>query len=148
MSKLALLTDIQTILKLIKYNQEFKYRFLKCSFLTTEYKTHIENYITKFDLTSKEVLWGVLSTIDYIPEINYVLRSWRNNTAGHEKIEASIELMEESEFGHSIIGKVIEFDNIADKYKKLITEEKRQRFQYNGFKLLSNGQAGHLQLFY
>lgn len=146
--KLALIIDIQTILKMVKFNPEFSLKFKKLSFFNEHHVVIIDEYINDSSILSKETLWGILSTIDNIPEINFIIGLWRRETENSEKVEAAIELEQEMELGHSIIGKIIEFDNISDKYKNLILESKRQRFQYNGFKLLPNGTSSYLQLFY
>jgi hypothetical protein len=133
---------------MVKFNSSFAIMFKKASFFNEHHKAIIDEYIKDTSVLSKETLWGILSTIDHIPEINFIIGLWRRNTEDSEKVEAAIELERESEVGFSIIGKIIEFDNIADKYPKLIKESKKQRFQYNGFKLLPNGQSSYLQLFY
>ncbi len=148
MNKLALIIDIQTILKMVKFNSSFSDMFKKLSFLNEHHIAIIDEYVRENSVLSKETLWGILSTIDHIPEINFIIGLWRRKTEDSEKVEAVIELEQESEYSHSIIGKLIEFDNIADKYKKLTLEGKKQRFQYNGFKILPNGQNSYLQLFY
>jgi hypothetical protein len=148
MNKLALIIDIQTILKMVKFNSSFAVMFKKASFFNEHHKAIIDEYIKDTSVLSKETLWGILSTIDHIPEINFIIGLWRRNTDDFEKVEAAIELERESEYGLSVIGKIIEFNNIADKYRDLMLECKRQRFQFNGFKILPNGQNSYLQLFY
>lgn len=147
MNQLALKIDIQTILKLVRFNEEFKYLFRNLSFFSDYHKSLVDEYASIASIFSKEILWGLMSTEDYIPEVNYVINLWRKGTPDYKEIESATEAKDESEAGHNIIGKVIEFDNIQDKYKKLVLEEKRQKFQYNGFKVLPTS-SGFLQLFY
>lgn len=147
MTQVALKIDIQTILKLVRFNEEFRYLFKNLSFFSDYHKTLIDEYTTSASIFSKEILWGLLSTEDYIPEVNYIINLWRNGRPDYKEVETAIEAKAESEAGHNIVGKVVEFDNIQDKYKKLILEEKRQKFQYNGFKVLPT-RTGFLQLFY
>ncbi len=144
---IELLIDIQTILKLIRFNEDFKQLFRNLSFLSDYHKSLIDEYVSSSSIFSKEILWGLMSTEDYILEINYIINLWRDNTENYKEIEKNIEQTDESETGHVIVGKVVEFDNLQDKYKKLILEEKRQKFQYNGFKVLPT-ESGFLQLFY
>ena len=144
---LALKIDIQTILKMVRFNEEFQVLFKKLSFLNDHHIEHIDDYVTDASIIAKEILWGVLSTLDYITEVNYIINLWRRNNVDYVKQESEIELLPEAKYGHSVVGKIIEFNNITDKYKKLVLEGKRQRFLYNGFKILPNGDK-FLQLFF
>jgi hypothetical protein len=148
MTRLALLIDIQTIIKMVKMNESFQDYFKKLSFWNDEHKRLIDEYIITNNTFAKETIWGMLSTVDYIPEVNFIISLWRRENENYKELEEIIEFSKESKYGHSVIGKVIKFDNISDKYRKLIKEEKNQNFYYNGFKIIPNGKNDYLQLFY
>ncbi len=145
-SEIALIVDIQTILKLVRFNEHFRNLFKKLSFFNG-YQKIIDDYVDNSNPISKNTLWSVLSTVDHIPEVNYIIKMWRRDEPDSEKVEKHIESMVESSTGHSIVGKIIEFGEIQDKYKKLVLEGKKQNFQYNGFKILPYGD-NFLQLFF
>ncbi len=143
---IVLKIDIQTILKMVKFNESFRNLFKKLSFLNGHDKL-VDNYVSDSNVLSKNMLWSILSTIDHIPEVNFIIQIWRRDENNPEKIEKDIELMAESSIGHSVVGKVIEFGEITDKYKKLVLEGKKQNFQYNGFKIMAYNDR-FLQLFF
>lgn len=144
---ISLKIDIQTILKLVKFNEHFRDLFKKLSFFPGHYQKVIDDYVTDTNVISKNMLWSALSTVDHIPEVNFIIKIWRRDEKDSEQVEKSIEVMTESNTGHSIVGKVIAFDDISDKYKKLILEGKKQNFQYNGFKIMPYNDS-FLQLFF
>lgn len=145
--QIALKIDIQTILKLVKFNDHFRNLFKKLSFFNGHYQQIIDDYVSDTNAISKNMLWSALSTVDHIPEVNFIIKIWRRDEKDSERVEKEIEVMPESNSGHSIVGKVIEFGEITDKYKKLVLEGKKQNFQYNGFKIMPYNDS-FLQLFY
>jgi hypothetical protein len=145
--EIALIVDIQTILKMLKFNDNFRNLFKKLSFLAGQFSEIIDDYVVNSDIISKNKLWSILSTVEYIPEVNYIIKIWRRDEEGSEKIEKDMEMMTESSTGHSIVGKVIQFGEIQDIYQALVLEERKQNFLYNGFKILPHGD-NFLQLFF
>jgi hypothetical protein len=143
---LGLLIDIQTLLKLVKFNDDFRNLFYALSFWTSEHKRLIENYVVNTDVLAKETIWKELSTSDFIPEINYIIKKWRELHVNYQDIEKQVELMKEGKKGHSLVGKVIKFDSLY-KYPEVVKYVKSQDMAYNGFKLLPV-KSGFLQMFF
>lgn len=132
---------------MIKFNEIFREYFKNLHFVKSEYSDTVNKYVQNTDIIAKETLWGLLSTIEYITEVNYIISLWRREVDNSKLIEIQIESMVESSKGHSVIGKVLKFTNIANKYTQLIQEERKSNLQYNGFKILPQSTF-FLQLFY
>lgn len=147
MTDIALKIDIQTILKMVKFNEHFRRLFKRLTFFGGKYNKIIDDYVTDTSIINKNLLWSDLSTIDNIPEVNFIIGLWRRDEPNYQKIENDIKEMVESDLGHSVIGKIIQFDDIMGNHKKLILEGKKQNFQYNGFKIIPTSDK-FLQLFF
>ena len=132
-----LLIDIQTILKMCRFVPTFLEEFKKLDFIDLK---QLENYVETTSVVSKNELWGSLSILERLPEVNKIIKLWRNSHSNYQNIERVVKKMAEGPKA-DIVGRLIK----SNKHKEVMKNIKD--FHYNGISVI-NKENERLYFFY
>jgi hypothetical protein len=148
-----LLIDIESILKMVRFEPSFFDLFSTNLYLSSEDKIELAKYKENANILSKEHMWSFCCVVEHIIEINKIIQKWRSTTTNYAKIELDISNIPEKEYSYDIIGRMIKTKNKNIKFKKMMRELKDNNYHFNGLstiisRAINKGEINRIFFFY